>query len=259
MKYIRFQHHGLVLHGLVQDEMVHVLKGDLFGARDVTGETIPLSDVGLLAPVVPPNIIAIGLNYKTHAQESDMEVPERPLIFLKATTSLNHPGAPIIRPAIAPDEVDFECELVAVIGKTAKDVSEAEALDYVLGYTCGNDVSARDCQIRLDTQWARGKSFDTFCPIGPWIVTDLNPGKLSIATRVNGATLQQSSTDQMIFGIPKLISYCSRNMTLLPGTLIMTGTPEGVGFARNPPVFLKAGDVVEVEIGEIGVLCNPVE
>lgn len=259
MKYVRFDYRGAVRFGMVCGNEVHVLKDDLFGTREVTGEVIPLADVRLLAPVVPPNIIAIGLNYKTHAQESGFTLPERPLIFLKATTSLNHPGAPIVCPEIAPNEVDFECELVAVMGKVAKNVSEADALSYVLGYTCGNDVSARDCQIRLDSQWARGKSFDTFCPIGPWIVTELDPAHLPISTRLNGKTLQQSTTDQMIFNLPKLISYCSRNMTLLPGTLIMTGTPEGVGFARKPPIFLKPGDVVEVEIGGIGILCNPVK
>jgi 2-keto-4-pentenoate hydratase/2-oxohepta-3-ene-1,7-dioic acid hydratase in catechol pathway len=155
--------------------------------------------------------------------------------------------------------VDFEAELCAVIGKIAKNVSEDDALDYVLGFTCGNDVSARDCQRKLDVQWARGKSFDTFCPFGPYIETDVgDPNALRISSRVNGAVMQDSNTRDMIFSVRKLISYCSHNMTLLPGTLIMTGTPEGVGFARKPPVFLKDGDTVEIEIENVGVLKNNV-
>jgi 2-keto-4-pentenoate hydratase/2-oxohepta-3-ene-1,7-dioic acid hydratase in catechol pathway len=160
---------------------------------------------------------------------------------------------------MAPDEVDYEAELVIVIGRTARDVPEEHALDHVLGYTCGNDVSARDCQLRLDVQWARGKSFDTFCPIGPWIETEMDPDDAPICSRVNGRTMQSSSTSDMIFSCRRLVSYLSQCMTLLPGTVILTGTPEGVGFARRPPVFLRPGDVVEVEVGPIGVLRNTVE
>ncbi|HJN18305.1 MAG TPA: fumarylacetoacetate hydrolase family protein, partial [Armatimonadota bacterium] len=165
---------------------------------------------------------------------------------------------PIRIPRMAPTEVDYECELCIVIGKTAKHVSEAEALDYVLGYTCGNDVSARDCQLKLDAVWARGKSFDTFCPIGPHIETELDPDSCDITTRVSGETMQDSSTSDMIFGCAKLVSWLSEVMTLAPGTVIMTGTPEGVGFARKPAVFLKDGDTVGIEVAGIGTLTNPV-
>jgi len=162
-------------------------------------------------------------------------------------------------PRIAPDEVDYECELAIVIGKTARHVSPATALDYVLGYTCANDVSARDCQLRLDGgQWSRGKSFDTFAPLGPWIETDLDPDNAEIMSRVNGREMQHSNTDDLIFDCRHIVAYLSEAMTLPPGTVIMTGTPSGVGFARKPPVFLRAGDVVEIEIAGIGVLRNPV-
>jgi 2-keto-4-pentenoate hydratase/2-oxohepta-3-ene-1,7-dioic acid hydratase in catechol pathway len=159
---------------------------------------------------------------------------------------------------MAPDEVDYEAELVIVIGKQARHVSEEEALEYVLGYTCGNDVSARDCQLRLDAQWARAKSFDTFAPLGPWIETELDVGDCRVQCRLNGATMQDGNTEDLIFGPRYLISYLSRCLTLLPGTAIMTGTPAGVGFARKPSVFLAPGDIVEVEIEGIGTLRNPV-
>ena len=259
MKFMRFERDGAEFYGAIDGNFVKRIEGDIFGAYDVTGDKYPLSEVKALAPVSPPNVIAIGLNYSSHAGESGSALPERPVIFIKATTSvIAHEG--IIRlPAPAPDEVDYEAELCIVIGKTAKNVSEADALDYVLGYTCGNDVSARDCQRRLDAQWARGKSFDTFCPIGPYIVTDVaDPQNLDIKSRVNGKVMQSSNTRNMIFSVRHLISYCSHNMTLLPGTIIMTGTPEGVGFAQDPPVFLRSGDVVEIEVEGVGVLRNTV-
>ncbi|HBQ64410.1 MAG TPA: hypothetical protein DD727_05730, partial [Clostridiales bacterium] len=218
-----------------------------------------LTQVNLLSPVTPPNIIAIGLNYRQHARESGMKLPERPVIFIKATTSVIGPEEAIRLPSTAPDEVDYECELAAVIGRTAKNVPVERALEYVLGYTCGNDVSARDCQMKLDVQWARAKSFDTFCPLGPWIETQLDPDNANIRTRINTTIFQESNTGDMIFPMAELVSWCSRNMTLLPGTVILSGTPQGVGFARKPPVFLKAGDVVEVEVEGIGVLRNRVE
>jgi len=157
---------------------------------------------------------------------------------------------------VAPSAVDYEAELVVVIGRKARNVSEEEARNYIFGYTCGNDVSARDCQLKIDRQWARGKSFDTFAAIGPWIETELEPSRLKIRLLLNGAVMQDSSTADMIFNVPRIVSYLSRQMTLLPGTIIMTGTPSGVGFARKPPVFLKPGDVVEVDIQGIGVLKN---
>ena len=245
--------------GIVEGtDTVRLLSGEPFEDTEVLGTTMPLEEVRLVAPVDPPNVIAIGLNYTGHARESEMAIPQRPVIFIKATTAVCGPEDNIVLPTIAPMEVDYECELAIVIGKTAKNVSEAAALEYVLGYTCGNDVSARDCQLRLDAQWARGKSFDTFAPLGPWIETEIDPDDLRIRTRLNGQTMQDSNTSDLIFSCAELVSYVSRCMTLLPGTVIMTGTPSGVGFARTPPVFLRPGDVVEVEIEGIGVLRNQV-
>lgn len=240
------------------DGTAQPLAGDIFGTYSVSPHRVVIHE--LLAPVEPPNIFAIGLNYRRHAEEQNAPLPERPLIFIKATTSLQSPGRPIVLPRSAPDEVDFEAELAIVIGRRAKHIAEKDALSVVLGYTCANDVSARDCQKKLDKQWARGKSFDTFCPLGPWIVTRdaLDPDRCAIRTRVNGVTLQDSSTSDLIFPCRALISYLSHQFTLLPGTIILTGTPEGVGMFRNPPVYLRHGDRVEVEIEGIGVLSNPV-
>ena len=207
------------------------------------------------------NVIAIGLNYRRHAAEGGHQVPEFPLVFVKLTTSVIGPGDPILLPTDAPDEVDYEAELAVVIGKTARKVSEADALKYVLGYTCANDVSARDCQVRRDKQWARAKGFDTFCPLGPCLLIDpkQDPNALPIRCRLNGKVMQDSNTADMIFSVPRLISYLSHQFTLLPGTVIVTGTPEGVGVARKPPVFLRDGDTIAVEIDGIGELVNPVK
>ncbi len=235
------------------------ITGDILGRWERGAGSLSLAAVRLLAPVQPPNVLAIGLNYRTHAVESGAEIPSAPVLFLKATTSVIGPEEPIVLPAMAPSEVDYEAELVIVIGRRARNVSEEEALEYVLGYTCGNDVSARDCQLRLDVQWARGKSFDTFAPLGPWIETELDPDNCPIRTRLNGRVMQDSNTNDLIFNTRQLVSYLSRCMTLLPGTVIMTGTPSGVGFPRKPPVFLRPGDVVEVEIEGIGTLRNRVE
>ena len=258
MRIVRFKANNHWAYGILADDTIRVLESTPFEGLDVTDEALNIRQARLIAPVDPPNVIALGLNYRRHAEESNMRIPGHPQMFLKATTSVIGPGKPIVIPQMAPDEVDYEAELCIVMGKEAKDVDEEEALDYVLGYTCGNDVSARDCQLKLDSQWARGKSFDTFCPLGPWIETDLDPDNCAIACRVNGQTMQDSNTSDMIFGCRQLISFLSRVMTLLPGTVIMTGTPSGVGFARKPPVFLKAGDTVEVEVGGIGVLRNGV-
>ncbi len=256
MKIARFEHHHEIRQGVVEGDELDLLAP---GGHTRSGEIIKLEDVKLLAPVCPPNVIALGLNYRQHATESQMKLPERPLMFLKATTSVIGPEDAIVLPHVAPAEVDYEAELCLVIGKTARNVSEAEALDYVMGYTCGNDVSARDCQIRLDGgQWARGKSFDTFCPLGPWIETDLDPDNCGIRSRLNGQMMQDSNTSDLIFNCRFLISYLSHSLTLLPGTVIMTGTPEGVGFVRQPPVYMKAGDAIEIEIDGIGTLRNPV-
>jgi 2-keto-4-pentenoate hydratase/2-oxohepta-3-ene-1,7-dioic acid hydratase in catechol pathway len=221
--------------------------------------TQPLELERLLAPIDPPNIIAIGRNYRAHAAETGSAVPASPLIFLKPTSSLSHPDAPIILPAEAPREIDFEAELAIVIGRTARRVGEARAFEYVLGFTCANDVSARDCQ-RADKQWSRAKGFDTFCPLGPWLVTpdEIDPDRCAIRSRLNGSVMQAASTDQMIHACRRLVAYVSDQFTLRPGTVILTGTPEGVGMARAPAVFLRPGDVIEIEIEGIGTLRNPV-
>ncbi len=226
------------------------------------GEVLPADKVRLLAPILGPRkVICIGLNYADHADESGQAIPEEPVVFNKFPTALTGPGQPIRLPAIS-QEVDYEAELVVVIGRQAKGISESEALDYVGGYTCGHDVSARDWQLRKPGgQWLLGKTFDTFAPIGPHLVTPdeiPDPGQLKIALRINGQTMQDSSTRQLIFSVPQLISYISQVATLHPGDLIFTGTPPGVGAARKPPVFLRPGDQVEVEIEGIGVLENPV-
>jgi 2-keto-4-pentenoate hydratase/2-oxohepta-3-ene-1,7-dioic acid hydratase in catechol pathway len=216
----------------------------------------------LLAPVEPPNILALGLNYRRHAEETRMDLPETPVLFMKATNSLIGPGQPILLPAAGPDCVDYEGELAVVIGRRVRNASPEEAWGAVLGYTCANDVSARDWQFAKQSgQWIRGKSFDTFCPLGPWIVTpsDLpDPQNVRLRTLVNGTVVQEESTRDMIFPIPAIISDLSRTMTLLPGTVILTGTPRGVGFTRRPPVFLRDGDTVTVDIEGIGSLTNPV-
>jgi len=259
MKFIRFEADNKICYGVVDGQIAKRVSGDIFGVYEVTGDVFNLTDIRLLAPVTPPNIIAIGLNYRKHASETGAAEPPRPVIFLKATTSLLAPGGVIVLPEIAPDEVDYEAELCVVIGREAKGVSEEDALSYVFGYMCGNDVSARDCQTRLDAQWARGKSFDTFCPVGPHIETNIaDPDNLNIYSRLNGNIMQSSNTRDMIFSVRQIISYCSRSMTLLPGTLIMTGTPEGVGFARKPPVFLRDGDTIEIGVENIGSLINKV-
>lgn len=259
MRILRFRANNTVQYGVLDhSNMIRCMDGSPFESGRLTELEHSLDDVELLAPVVPPNILAIGLNYRLHAQESGAQLPDHPLLFLKATTAVTGPNAAIHLPNEAPDNVDYEAELAMVIGKTARHVPVDRALDYVLGFTCANDVSARDCQHRIDGQWARAKSFDTFCPLGPWIETELAPNSCDIVCRLNGTTMQSSTTADMIFHCAELVSYLSRNLTLLPGTVIVTGTPEGVGAARTPPVFLKPGDTVEVEIGGIGILRNTV-
>jgi 2-keto-4-pentenoate hydratase/2-oxohepta-3-ene-1,7-dioic acid hydratase in catechol pathway len=244
-------------YGIVHHDTVEIVRGDIFGSLHPAGRSFPLHLVKLLAPVTPANVLCFGRNYKAHAEEGGDAIPSAPLLFIKASSCIIGPEEPIIIPRAAPAQVDYEAELVVVIKKAARNIDEAEALDYVLGYTCGNDVSARDCQTG-DGQWARAKSFDTFGPIGPWIETDLNPENILVEGRLNGKTMQSANTSLMIFSVRHLISYLSQGMTLLPGTLLFTGTPAGVGAAQKPPVWLKPGDVFEVEIEGIGVLKNPV-
>jgi 2-keto-4-pentenoate hydratase/2-oxohepta-3-ene-1,7-dioic acid hydratase in catechol pathway len=237
------------------------LDGDIFGKLQLAATKVDVAK--LLAPVVPAAILCIGLNYRQHAQETGAKIPEFPVLFMKGPNAVQNPGDPIRLPRhLASNEVDYECELAVVIGKACRNVSREKALDYVLGYTCANDVSARDWQKQFGGgQWCRGKTFDTFCPLGPCLVTPdevPNPNALKIRTRVNGEVLQDSTTEDMIFDVPRLIEFLSGSTTLLPGTVILTGTPQGVGLARNPPRWLKAGDMVSVEIERIGTLTNPV-
>ncbi|MCX7917321.1 MAG: fumarylacetoacetate hydrolase family protein [bacterium] len=257
MKFLRFISKEKQHYGIFKDNKVFEINWRTFeNDFEFTGKIFDINEIKFLPPSDPPNIIALGLNYKEHAEEGGHEVPNEPIIFLKATTSLTGHLSPIILPKQAPNEVDYECELVVVIGKKCKNVSEEEVKEYIFGYTCGNDVSARDCQLKRDKQWARGKSFDTFCPIGPWIETEIEPTNLRIKTILNGNVMQDSNTSKMIFNVYQIVSYLSKQMTLLPGTIILTGTPSGVGFARKPPIFLKEGDIVEVDIEGIGTLKN---
>lgn len=207
---------------------------------------------------VPSKIICVGLNYRDHAAESGMAIPERPLIFSKWPNTLIGPGDAIVLPTLS-DQVDYEAELGVVIGTRAAKVAVADALAHVKGYCCANDVSARDVQLG-DGQWARGKSLDTFCPVGPLVPASQvpDPQQLRIRAVLNGETMQDASTADMIFSVAEIVSFISQGITLEPGDLILTGTPPGVGFARKPPIFLRAGDEITVEIDGIGSLANPV-
>ncbi len=265
MKIVRFRSQsGEELYGVFDPEMpdqARIIEGGIFGDIEVTERVERIE--AFLPPISPPNIIALGLNYGKHADETGVQYPEIPVMFLKSTSSVIGHGAPILLPAAGPAEVDYEAELAVIIGKEAKNIPPGDAEKYVLGYTCVNDVSARDWQIhKQKKQWARGKSFDTFCPIGPYLVTKdeiETPGRLKICSILNGKVMQDSNTSDMFFDIPAIISNLSCSMTLLPGTVILTGTPEGVGFTRNPPVFLQDGDIITVSIENIGELSNPVK
>jgi 2-keto-4-pentenoate hydratase/2-oxohepta-3-ene-1,7-dioic acid hydratase in catechol pathway len=237
------------------------IQGDIFGDFEITAE---IADVQkLLAPIEPCAILCIGLNYRRHATEMNAPLPTHPVLFMKQPAALQHPGTPIEIPThLASECVDYEAELAVVIGKRCKNVPPENALDHVYGYTCANDVSARDWQKeRSGGQWCRGKTFDTFAPLGPRIVTTdeiPDPSALRLRALVNGEVLQDSPTSDMIFGIPTLVSFLSGSTTLLPGTVILTGTPSGVGMGRTPPRWLQPGDVVTVDIDGIGALTNPV-
>jgi 2-keto-4-pentenoate hydratase/2-oxohepta-3-ene-1,7-dioic acid hydratase in catechol pathway len=234
------------------------LAGDL-ASRDCAPFARPLAGLKLDAPVRPSKIVAIGQNYFDHVREQNAALPERPIIFAKFPTTIIGAGDEIRWEPALSEQIDWEAELAVVIGRPARRVRAEDAYEYVFGYTVANDVTARDLQ-RGDGQWVRGKSLDTFCPLGPWIVSrdELpEPHGLPIRTRVNGETVQDSRTDQLIFRIPTLIEFISRAFTLLPGDIILTGTPPGVGAYRKPPRFLKDGDVVTVEVAGIGALTNP--
>ncbi len=246
---------GQVAFGQRAGERVLAIEGELFGEFRLTDR--PLAVRRLLAPLEPSFVFAIGLNYRDHAAESGKAIPDAPVVFAKALTSVIGPGEPIRLPAVA-QYVDYEAELAVVIGRTARNVPAERALEHVLGYTCANDVSERYWQQRLG-QWVRAKSFDTFCPLGPWIETDLaDPQTLRVRTILNGQVMQDSSTAEMIFPVAELIAFLSADLTLRPGTVILTGTPPGVGVARKPPVKLTAGDEVTIAIDGLGELTNPV-
>jgi 2-keto-4-pentenoate hydratase/2-oxohepta-3-ene-1,7-dioic acid hydratase in catechol pathway len=238
-------------YGIIEGTDVYHCTGDLFSGKPMKGDRVgSLADIHLIAPVQPSKILCIGRNYVAHAQERGAEVPSEPLLFLKPPSALADPGEPICLLADM-GRVDHEAELAVVIGKRGRFIREADAYDYVLGYTCANDISARDYQSR-DGQWSRAKGFDTFCPVGPWINTDLDISHLQVTCTVNEERRQSGNTDEMVFKVPFLIAHLSKIMTLEPGDLILTGTPSGIG-------PLIAGDHVIVEIEGIGTLSNPVE
>ena len=263
MRIVRFQSDsGDIQYGQQQpDGTVTVIDGCIFGEHHDTGQ--PATVDKLLAPVVPSAVLCIGLNYRKHAEEGGAAIPDYPVLFMKTPSAVQNPDDPIILPRhLKSDTVDYECELAVVIGKQCTNVSKDEALDYVLGYTCANDVSARDWQIKKGGgQWCRGKTFATFAPLGPQLVTAdeiPNPNDLGIKTILNGEVMQDWNTNDMIFDVPTLIEFLSGSTILSAGSVILTGTPHGVGFARTPPVFLKHGDTVTIEIKNIGSLTNPV-
>jgi len=249
MRLVRVRHGGRIATGSLEGDYVRPLRGTFFEDPLPTGEEIPLDDVRLLAPVLPSKVVAIGKNYLEHAHEMGGDVPEEPVMFLKPSTAVIGPEDDIPFPPSS-ERIDHEAELAVVIGRLARRVRAEDAGGYILGFTCANDVTARDLQAR-DGQWTRAKGFDGFCPLGPWIETQLDPTDLAIECRVNGDTRQAARTSQLAFGPNVLVEFVTRVMTLLPGDVIMSGTPAGVG-------PLLVGDRVEVEIEGIGVLANEV-
>jgi len=249
MKYSRFMNgNNEIGYGCLHEEKIQLLDGNFLDPLShLTNTWLSIEEVTLLAPVQPSKVICVGLNYALHIKEMNHSLPEDPVIFMKPTTSVIGPNAEIIYPKIS-QRVDYEAELAVVIGTTIKDVTELEASQAIFGYTCANDVTARDLQ-KKDGQWTRGKSFDTFCPIGPWIVTDVDPSQLDIQLLLNGVVKQSSNTRNFMASVPKLVSFISQVMTLFPGDVVLTGTPEGVG-----PML--PGDEVIVKIQSIGQLRN---
>jgi 2-keto-4-pentenoate hydratase/2-oxohepta-3-ene-1,7-dioic acid hydratase in catechol pathway len=251
VRLVRFRHGDRIATGAIDNgsDAVRVLQGTFFEDPLPTGEEVPLDDVWLLAPVLPSKLVCVGKNYAAHAEEFGMAVPEEPLLFLKPSTAVIGPRDPIRLLPIS-HRIDYEGELAVVIGRLAKDIRAEDAYKVILGYTCANDVTLRDLQ-RTDDQWARAKGFDGSCPLGPWIETELDPNDAVVETRLNGDVVQHASTKEMAFGVATLIEYVTSFMTLLPGDVLLTGTPEGVG-------KLQAGDVVEVEVYGVGTLRNDV-
>jgi 2-keto-4-pentenoate hydratase/2-oxohepta-3-ene-1,7-dioic acid hydratase in catechol pathway len=249
VKYVRFANlDNEIRYGFMEGEKVRLLDGSFLDPESKPTDTLlSLDEVTMLAPVEPNKVVCVGLNYLKHIQEMKHSLPEDPVIFMKAQTSIIGPNTEIIYPKIS-QRVDYEAELGVIIGRTIKDVSEDEAAKAIFGYTCANDVTARDLQ-KKDGQWTRGKSFDTFCPIGPWVVTDIDPSHLDIQLLLNGEVKQSSNTRFFINSVPKLVSFISQVMTFYPGDVVLTGTPEGVG-------PMQVGDEVIVKIQNIGELRN---
>lgn len=254
MRIVRFEHSGNICYGQVDDDAVHILKNSPFEAPNAVtlrqdSVKLPLKSVRLLAPCEPTKIVCLGLNYISHATEFKQKLPDLPLLFIKPPSAVIGPDDDIILPPNS-ERIDYECELAAVIGKKARNVPEKDFSSFILGYTCFNDVTDRIAQAK-DGQWTRAKGFDTFAPFGPWIETDISPDNLQIETLVNGEIKQSGNTGDLIFNVPHLVSFISGIMTLMPGDIIATGTPEGIG-------PLKAGDTVEIHIQDIGTLKNGV-
>jgi len=249
MRIVRFQAQAGPTYGVVEDEAVYALQGDLFGAWNTGRRIASLDAVQILSPCTPSKVVAVGRNYREHAQETRSDVPEEPLIFLKPPTAVIAHLEPIVYPAIS-QRVDHEGELAVVIGKCCRLVEPGQAGAFILGYTCANDVTARDLQ-RKDGQWTRGKGFDTFLPLGPFICTDLDWITASVETRLNGQVKQRAQLEEMVFKVDFLVSFVSQVMTLLPGDVLLTGTPAGIG-------PMQPADVVEIEIRGIGTLRNHV-
>lgn len=249
MKIARVSYGGGISFAVIEGDSAAEIDGPPIGELRFTGKRVPLADCRLLAPTLPSKIVAVGLNYRDHAEEMGQTLPEEPLLFLKPGTTVIGTGDAVRKPPSC-ERLDFEGELAVVIGGLVRRADRAAAVEAILGYTVGNDVTARDLQIK-DGQWTRGKSFDTFCPLGPWIESDVDPASLDLEVRLNGDPRQNSNTKNLIFDPPGLVSYISHVMTLLPGDVIMTGTPSGVG-------PMEAGDTVEVEISGIGVLSNSI-
>jgi 2,4-diketo-3-deoxy-L-fuconate hydrolase len=251
---------GEEIRPLGHEDMIEFIE---YGGSPEPGEdTVPLAEARIHAPIAgPEKVIGIGLNYEDHAAETGADIPEKPIVFAKYANTVIGPGETITIPPIT-EQADYEAELAVIIGKTARNVSESEALDYVFGYTNANDVSSRDLQFSEGGQWTRSKSIDTFCPLGPYIATADevgDPQDLSIRCILNGEVMQDGTTSKMIFSVAELVSFLSQGMTLVPGDVIVTGTPPGVGSARDPQVWLKDGDEVTIEIEGLGSLTNPVE
>jgi 2-keto-4-pentenoate hydratase/2-oxohepta-3-ene-1,7-dioic acid hydratase in catechol pathway len=250
MKIVRYSHENDTCYGVLKNERVYMIKGDIFSVfRIQEKESVRLEKLRVLAPVSPTKIIAVGINYRDHAQEFNHHIPKEPVLFMKPATAVIGPGDAVVLPSSS-KRVDYEAELAAVVKKEAYKIDQDDAQDYILGYTCLNDVTARDLQ-RTDGQWTRSKSFNTFCPIGPAIETELDPNNVNVRSRLNGIEKQSSNTRNFIFPMFFLLSFVSFIMKLNPGDIISTGTPSGVG-------PMKDGDIVEIEVEGIGVLRNPV-